>query len=162
MHALPSRPLASRPWVEAGPLLAAAGLAVGPLPRINPLLRSMLMADFAAISSGGLPDFAFAPRLDAVTKPRVFPSLARLADHIERRRHGQPLELVDVEDIEIPGRAGLYRGVQVFTLLLDNGRDRCLGYAWLGGHGRERLEPALREARRGAARRSHADGRRAA
>ena len=159
MHALPSRPLpsrplASRPWVEAGPLLAAAGLPLAPhclakLTRTHPLIRSLTLSD--------LPDFAFAPRLDAVTKPRVFPSLARLADHIERRRHGQPLELVDVEDIEIPGRAGLYRGVQVFTLLLDNGRDRCLGYAWLGGHGRERLEPALR-----AARRSHGDGRRAA
>lgn len=149
MHALPSRP-----WVEAGPLLAAAGLPLAPLARTHPLIRSLTLSD--------LPDFAFAPRLDAVTKPRVFPSLGRLADHIERRRHGQALELVDVEDIEIPGRAGLYRGVQVFTLLLDNGRDRCLGYAWLGGHGRERLEPALREARRGAARRSHGDGRRAA
>ena len=144
MHVLPSRP-----WVEAGPLLAAAGMPLAPPTRTHPLIRSLTLSD--------LPDFAFTPRLDPATKPRIFPSLARLADHIERRRCGQPLELVDVEDIEIPGRAGLYRGVQVFTLLLDNGRDRCLGCAWLGGHGRERLEPALR-----AARRSQGDGRRAA
>jgi hypothetical protein len=149
MHAVPSRP-----WVEAGPLLAAAGLPLAPLPRTHPLIRSLTLPDLPV---NDLPDFAFTSRLDAVTKPRVFPSLARLADHIEGRRHGQPLELVDVEDIEIPGRPGLFRGVQVFTLLLDNGRDRCLGYAWLGGHGRERLEPALR-----AARRSHGDGRRVA
>ena len=103
-----------------------------------------------------LSPFAFAERLDGVTKPRVFPNAARLAAHIEARRFGQAIELVDVEDIEIPGRPGLYTGVQVFTLLLDNSRDRCLGYAWLGGKGRDRLEPALRAARREAGRKDAA------
>lgn len=96
----------------------------------------------------GLPDFAFASRLDGVVKPKVFSSLGALAARIEHDRHGQAIELVDVEDIEIPGQPGLYQGVQVFTLLLDNSRDRCVGYAWLKGQGRERLEPALRQVRR--------------
>lgn len=95
-----------------------------------------------------LAPFAFAHRLDGTHKPRVFANAAGLARYIESQRHGQAIELADVEDIEIPGRAGLYTGVQIFTLLIDGGRDRCLGWAWLDGHGRERLEPALRAARR--------------
>lgn len=98
------------------------------------------MADFAP--------FAFAERLNGPAKPRVFAGATQLARHIERIRHGQAIELIDVEDIELPGRPGLYTAVQVFTLLLDGGRDRCLGYAWLDGKGRDRLEPALRAARR--------------
>lgn len=101
----------------------------------------------------GLPDFAFAPRLDGAAKPKAFPSLGALADHIERRRCVQAIELVDVESIEISDRPGLYVGVQVFTLLIDGGRDHCLGFAWLNGQGRDRLEPALRQARRDTGRR---------
>lgn len=108
-------------------------------------------------ASDGLPRYAFAERLDDATKPRVFPHLKRLAEHIESRRYGQPLDLEEVENLEIPGRPGLYRGVQVFTLDLANSRDRCLGWAWLNGHGREVLQPALL-----AARRSHAPSRRVA
>lgn len=128
------------PWIEATALLGASGFQAATPKPLHPLARSLRMADFAA--------FAFAERLDGVTKPRVFANAASLARHIEGRRFGQALELVDVEDIEVPGRPGLYAGVQVFTLLLDGGRDRCLGYAWLGGPGRERLEPALRAVRR--------------
>jgi hypothetical protein len=101
----------------------------------------------------GLPDFAFTPRLDAVAKPKAFPSLNALADYIERQRCDQAIELVEVADIEIHDRPGLYQGVQVFTLLIDGGRDRCLGYAWLDGQGGDRLEPALRQARRDTGRR---------
>lgn len=96
----------------------------------------------------GLPDYAFARRLDGPQKPIVFSSLNGMANYVERHRYGQAIELVDIEDIEIPGRPGLYAGVQIFTLLLDGGRDLCLGYAWLDGAGRDRLEPALRQARR--------------
>lgn len=134
-------------WIEAGVLLAAHGhAAAAPSVFLHPFTRILRMADF--------PPFALAERLDGVTKPRVFASAERLAVHIEGRRHGQAIELVDVEDIEVPGQPGLYTGVQIFTLLLDGGRDRCLGYAWLGGRGRERLEPALRAVRRDIGRRA--------
>lgn len=132
--------MAARPWIEAAALLGAHGFANVPTKPEHPFARSIRMADFAP--------FAFAERLDAVTKPRVFRTVADLARNIENRRHDQAIELVDVDDIEVPGHPGLYRGVQIFTLLIDNGRDRCLGYAWLEGHGRDRLEPALRAARR--------------
>lgn len=130
-----------RPWFEATPSLAAAGVsaiaaAVRPT---HPLIWRLRMI--------GLPDFAFAEILNGPAKPRAFPDLRALALHIERARQGQAMELVDVEDIEIEGRDGLFSGVQVFTLLADNSRDRSLGYAWLKGEGRERLEPALRQVR---------------
>lgn len=128
------------PWVEAGPMLAAAGFDLAPIKPLHPLARSLRMADSA--------DFAFLPRLDAVTRPFVFPNCAALARHIERKRDDRPMQLVDVEDIEIEGRSGLYTGVQVWTLLPDGSRDECLGWAWLNGQGRERLEPALRAVRR--------------
>lgn len=131
-----------RPFIDAALLSAHGHSARTPARPTHPVARSLIMAD--------LPDYAFAERLDHVTKPRVCASVAGLARYIESRRRGQGLELVEVDDIEIPGRDGLYRGVQVWTLMLDSGRDRCLGYAWLGGAGRDRLEPALRAARRGA------------
>lgn len=139
-----------RPWFEAAPALAAAGVPIvgAPARPIPPLERILRMA--------GLPDYAFARRLDGVAKPRVFSSLRGLASHIEGHRFGQALELADVEDIEIPGRDGLYQGVQVFTLMIDGSRDLCLGYAWLKGDGRDRLEPALRQVRRDVGRREAA------
>lgn len=117
----------------------------------------------ASATQDGLPAYAFAERLDDATKPRVFPHLKRLADYIESRRFGRALELQEVEDLEIPGRDGLFTGVQVFTLDLSNSRDRCLGWAWLNGRGREVLEPALRDACRArAARQDQRADRRAA
>lgn len=92
--------------------------------------------------------FAFATRLEPTCKPRAFTSATALANHIEDMRQGRAIELIEVEDIEIPGEPGLYLGVQIFTLDAGNGRDECLGYAWLGGLGRDRLEPALRAVRR--------------
>lgn len=135
----------ARPHFEARPYLAAHGLVPGPpAPLVHPfiqaLTRSPAMADIA--------DYALIERLDAVTKPTVFGTVARLAVHIEGLRKGRPLELADVEDIEIPGLPGLYVGVQIWTLDMSNGRDVCLGWAWLKGQGRDRLEPALRAVRR--------------
>lgn len=129
-----------RPWIEAAPMLAAAGCTAAAIKPLHPLARSLRMAATA--------DFAFMPRLDAVTRPYVFPTALALARHIERKRTARAMELVDVEDIEIEGRAGLYTGVQVWTLYPDGGRDECLGWAWLNGRGRDRLEPALRSVRR--------------
>lgn len=132
----------ARPWFEAAPALAA-GVPdhVIPIGRpAHPLARILRMS--------GLPDYAFARRLDGRQKPTVFSSLNGLANYVERHRFGQALELVEIDTIEIPGRPGLYCGVQIFTLLLDGGRDLCLGYAWMNGYGRDRLEPALRQTRR--------------
>lgn len=101
--------------------------------------------------------YALLPRLDAVTRPIVFPDIQALAAHIERRRQGQALELVEVEDlhhrwhlegggvgVDLPLAAD--RGVQIWTLDMSNGRDRCIGWAWLNGGGLERLREALRGA----------------
>lgn len=138
------------PWVEAGALLAASGHALAPPPP-PPTLRTRLMADHA--------DFAFLSRMDATTKPIVFQSLNALADHIEGRRHGQAIQLDQVEDLhdqrrratgagEAAPEGQCDRGVQVWTLMLDGTRDRSLGYAWLKGEGRERLQIAMEAAGR--------------
>lgn len=135
-----------RPWIEAVALLGTHGFdSTQPKPD-HPLTRSLRMADFAP--------FAFAARLEPTCKPRAFTSATALATHVEDLRHGRVIELVEVEDIEIPGQPGLYLGVQIFTLDAANSRDECLGYAWLGGKGRDRLEPALRAVRRDVGRRA--------
>lgn len=134
------RRLMRPPWFEAAPALAAAGFEIVPIQPVHPFTRSLRMI--------GLVPFAFAEKLSTDCKPRAFSSATTLANHIEDLRLGRAIELVDVEDIEIAGQPGLYLGVQIFTLDAGNGRDECLGYAWLGGKGRDRLEPALRAVRR--------------
>jgi hypothetical protein len=125
------------PWFEAGPALAAAGFDPTPPTPIHPVARSLMMAD--------KPNYAFLPRIDAVTRPIVCPDLAALARHIERGRNGQNLQLIEVEDIEYAGR--MHSGVKVMLLDMANEPEACLGFAWLGGKGRDTLEPALRRAR---------------
>ena len=137
----------ARPWIEGAVLLAAHGHDTAPLSS-SPRRRGHLHPIASILMTLNVVPFAFAPTLTGPAKPRAFASVHHLARHIEASRNGQALELVDVEDIEIPGEPGVHRAVQIFTLLMDNGRDRCLGYAWLGGHGRERLEHPLRDARR--------------
>lgn len=102
--------------------------------------------------------YAILPRLNAVTKPIVFSDAAGLAAYIERRRGGQGLELVEIEDLHHQWRmegggqgvdapeGARDRGVQVWTTDLGNNRDRCLGWAWLNGGGMEVLRDALRRA----------------
>ncbi len=139
-----------RPWFESGPALAAAGFPINLTAHraASPLERILRMA--------GMPDFAFAETLNGAAKPKAFADMGGLAAYIERHRNAQAIELVDVEDITLEGRDEFLTGVQVFTLLPDNGRDACLGYAWLKGQGRERLEPALRRARQDLGRRAAA------
>lgn len=67
-------------------------------------------------------------------------------------REGRPIELVDAEDVEVPARNGLQTGVRIWTLGPDGGRDANLCWAWLDGHSRGRIEPALRTARQELAR----------
>lgn len=133
------------PWIEAGPLLAAAGheFVANPKP-LSPWRR--LMSDKI--------DYAFLPRIDAVAKPTIVGSLDRLAQIIEGKRFGQAIMLEEIEDLHARRQmatgdgpdapAGLRdRGVQIWTQLIDGGRDRSLGFAWLRGGGREELQQAL-------------------
>ena len=134
------------PWFEARPALAAAGHSVFIDPA-EPVLGSIWTQPMINLAS-----FAFLTRIDATTKPTVFPDLHHLARHIERRRLEEPgdrgLQLEEVDDLQFAGHPGLPTGVQVWLLDLANERERSLGYAWLRGEGRERLEPVLRTARR--------------
>lgn len=126
------------PFVEAAVLLAVHGHPDGAPPKpIHPAARSLIMAD--------TPNYAFLPRLDAVTRPVLCPDLMALARHIERQRGVQALQLIDVEDIEYDGQ--VYGGVKVMLLDMANDPERCLGFAYLRGDGRTVLEPALRAAR---------------
>lgn len=125
------------PWVEAGPLLSAAGFDSTPPKPLHPVARSLTMAD--------KPNYAFLPRIDGVTRPIVQPDLLTLARHIERRRNRQNLQLIDVEDIEYEGE--VHAGVKVMLLDMANEPEACLGFAWLRGDGRTVLDPALRVAR---------------
>jgi hypothetical protein len=133
--------LSGRPHVEAAALLGAHGFA--PVPIRTGVRRMAAMTRFA-----------FIPHDDAgAAKPYVFDDVHALARHIERQREGRGLELVDAEDVEVPGRDALQVGVQVWTRI-DDARDRNLGWAWLDGQGRERLELVLRSARQTMAKRA--------
>ena len=132
------------PYIDAAALLAGHGLTLTPPPT-----RQSIWSRHAMTPA----PYALLTRLDERTRPTVFPSLAGLAAHIERQRHGQGLELVEVEDLHFlwrtaGGAQGIDApdrdlGVQVWTRLLDGGRDRCLGWAWLNGSGLEVLRQAL-------------------
>lgn len=140
----------SRPHFEAAAWLAAHGFGAVAKGPIQPWRYPM---------TDGV-RFAFITKLDAVTKPRVFQSLDALADHIEGLRFGQAIQVEEVEDLRFQWRSAAGRpepvepetrpdiGVQIWTLLMDNGRDRSLGFAWLDGGSIDRLQPALERARR--------------
>ncbi|MBJ7446820.1 MAG: hypothetical protein JHC81_04735 [Brevundimonas sp.] len=137
------------PWSEATALIGAAGFSPPP-PNYRPSIWSRHAMQSAP--------FAILPRLDAVTKPIVFPDANALAAYIERSRGGQGLDMTEVEDLHFLWRAegggadvdppaeNRDRGVQVWTTMLDGSRDRCLGWAWLNGGGLEVLKAALRRA----------------
>ena len=133
------------PWTEAGPLLAAAGLALAPHSPPPPAWRRLMAQSI---------DYAFLSRIDAVAKPTVVGSLDRLAQLIEGKRFGQAIALEEIEDLHARRRMaagdgpaapeGLRdRGVQIWALMADGTRDRSLGFAWLRGGGREELQRAL-------------------
>ena len=129
--------MAARPWIEAIPALSAHGFDSAPSKPVHPIARSLIMAD--------KPKYAFLTRIDGVTRPIVQPDLMALARHIERRRTGQNLQLIDVEDVEYDGQ--IHAGVTVMLLDMVNEPEACLGFAWLRGDGRTVLDPALRVAR---------------
>lgn len=129
----------NRPWFEAAPALAAAGVPDDRTPVI-PMKANLMSAHYALL-----------PRIDTVAKPRVFPDLAALAASIERQRQGQSLFLEEVQDLQPLGAADQVRAVKVWTTDCDGRQDRMIGFAYLKGAGRELLEWALRLARRPAA-----------
>lgn len=145
--------LSGRPHVEAAALLAAHGFA-----RPSAPYRPSIWTLFAMQPA----PFALLERLDKTTRPVVFRDLDALAAHIHRARHGQGLDMQEIEDLHHQWRiegGGVVngvevdppedvrdRGVQVWTTMIDGGRDRCLGFAWLNGGGLEQLKAALRRA----------------
>jgi hypothetical protein len=136
------------PWSESAALLAAHDLAV------PAELTTRTQSIWSRLMSQSI-DFAFLPRIDAVTRPVVFTDLSGLARYIERQRHGQAIQLEEIEDIHARRRMatgegpaapspGLRdRGVQIHTRLIDGGIDRSMGFAWLRGQGRDALQAAL-------------------
>jgi hypothetical protein len=136
-----------RPFIDAAALLGAHGHRL-----TEPTDRQSIWSRHAMTPA----PYALLKRLDERTRPTVFVNLAALAAHIERQRHGQSLELVEVEDLHFlwrnaGGGAGIDAperdlGVQIWTRLLDGSRDRCLGWAWLNGAGLEVLQQALMSA----------------
>lgn len=146
----------ARPFIDAAALLAAGGHRLS-----EPTDRQSIWSRHAMTPA----PYALLTRLDERTRPIVFPTLQALADRLERERHGQQLELVEVEDLHFLWRtAGGARdidaperdlGVQVWTRLLDGSRDRCLGWAWLNGSGLEVLQQALLRAGQRAERTVH-------
>lgn len=151
--------LSGRPHVEAAALLGAHGHALAGAP-----YRPSIWTLFAMQPA----PFALLERLDKTTRPTVFPDLDALAAHVQRRRNGQGLDMQEIEDlhnqwriegggvvngVEIDPPEGIRdRGVQIWTTMIDGGRDRCLGFAWLNGGGLEELKAALRRAETKAAR----------
>lgn len=125
--------MTGRPFIEAAVLLAAHGHP-SPRARRAPLRRKPDMPRFP---------YALLPLLDATTKPYGFTTLADLANHIERQRADQVLQIEDVDTLQFRDEPGLHDGVEIWTLDLDGSRDRLIGYAWLSGKGRDALQPAL-------------------
>lgn len=137
----------ARPFIDGAVLLTAHGFPA-PAPRNQSGARRALQR-----RKPDMPRFPYVllPRLDATTKPYGFTALADLANHIERQRGDQSLQIEDVETLEFRDVPGLHDGVEIWTLDLDGSRDRLIGYAWLSGKGRDVLQPALYAARRGRA-----------
>lgn len=91
--------------------------------------------------------FALLPSLNAGAQIRAFPDLNALARAIHRERGAAPLDLNEVEDMEIADRAEATRGVEIWTMNHGNDRDCFIGYAFLDNAGLEVLRAALRRNR---------------
>ena len=120
------------PWIEATALLAAHGVRAAPVPKSQPLEISMT------------PDLQFGlwPRLRQDERPLAWPDLDGLARRILRERGQGGLE---IEDVALPYRTGdePTSGVSIWKQTLDGARGEFIGFAYLDGGGRERLQAAL-------------------
>lgn len=142
-----------RPWIEGAVLLAAHGFTADPGPAgpVNPPRnrarpnRRPVMTDAATPSPAFL--YALFRRLDGFAKPSAFDDVHALARAIERERDGRAVQLVEIEDFEMPGDDLLHTAVEIWALDASHDRDQRIGVAWLNESGRDVLEPALRAAR---------------
>lgn len=146
-----------RPWIEAAPLLGAAGHPLEPLTP-PPSIWSRLMSQRIL--------YAILDRIDGVANPHAVQSLDRLADIVAGRIHGQAVQLIEIEDIHAQRQAASGRGdpapdgvrdrgLRIETLLLDGSTDRVIGFVWLNGQGRDVFAPALERAVRRRSGRPH-------
>lgn len=121
-----------RPWIESAVLIAAHGRVVP----LRPRRKGPVMSDDIR--------FALIPRLDPDVRPIACADADALARAIQRRRALRSIEMVEHDDLELPGRPGPTRGVEVWALDAGNDRDERIGYAFIDGAGMEALRAALR------------------
>lgn len=88
--------------------------------------------------------FALLPTLNMGAKVKAFPDLDSLARAIHRARDNQPLDMNEIEDLEITTHPDATRAVEIYTL--NDGHDRTgfVGYAYLDNQGLGTLKSALR------------------
>lgn len=95
--------------------------------------------------------FAFATRLNAFTKPYVFPDGAALARSIHRRRDGQTIQVIGVDDLRAYPNTGLARvlprdracpGARVL-LQHDGDAVATLGWVWADGANAARIRTLI-------------------
>lgn len=126
--------MTARPFIDAA-LLGAHGHRAAPIRfRKGPAMSSDIR-------------FALLPSLNTGAQIRAFSDLNALARAIHRARGAAPLDLNEVEDMEIAGRAEATRGVEIWTMNHGNDRDCFIGYAFLDNAGLEVLRAALRRNR---------------
>jgi len=136
--------MTGRPFIDAA-LLGTHGHSAGPIRfRKGPAMSSDIR-------------FALLPSLNAGAQIRAFPDLNALARAIHRERGRAPLDMDEVEDMEIAGRAEATRGVEIWTMNHGNDRDRFIGYAFLDNAGLDVLRAALRRNRPAAGRADQAE-----
>lgn len=87
--------------------------------------------------------FALLSTLNMGAKVKAFPDLDSLARAIHRARDGQPLDMNEIEDMEITSRPSATRGIEIHTLNDGNDRTGFVGYAYLDNHGLTTLKSAL-------------------
>lgn len=80
-----------------------------------------------------------------MAKPVAFDSLAALAAALHRDRRHEPIQLFDAP-IYVEGENEPRQGVSIWTLDVEGGRSRYLGWAWLNGGGRTALQAGLADA----------------
>jgi len=126
--------MTGRPFIDAA-LLGAHGHSAAPICfRKGPTMSSDIR-------------FALLPSLNAGARIRVFPDPNALARAIQRERGDAPIDMDEIEDMEIAGRAEATRGVEIWTMNHGNDRVRFIGYAFLDNAGLEVLRAALRRNR---------------
>lgn len=101
--------------------------------------------------------FALLPTLNMGAKVKAFPDLDSLARAIHRARDGQPLDMNEIEDLEITTHPDATRGIEIYTL--NDGHDRTgfVGYAYLDNQGLGTLKAALRRTQSAALAIAHAE-----